>query len=95
MTWFAKSPFDEPGHEGHRQAPVQSRESGALTESSQNRTNLAYAKVLNMEELEPRNPDGTYVMTEKRLKMIKKIESALIDYKRIRERLEAEKHEDK
>jgi hypothetical protein len=48
-----------------------------------------------MEELEPRNPDGIYVMTAKRLKMMKKLESALIDYKRVRERLEAEKHEDK
>ena len=46
-----------------------------------------------MEELEPRNPDGTYVMTPKRLQMMKKLESALTDYKKIRERLEAEKHE--
>lgn len=55
-----------------------------------NRTNLSYAKVLSMEEFEPRNPDGTYVMTKKRLKMMKKLESALLDYKRVRERLEAE-----
>ncbi|MFA5504051.1 MAG: hypothetical protein WC423_01405 [Vulcanimicrobiota bacterium] len=46
-----------------------------------------------MEESEPRNPDGTYVMTKKRLEMMKKLESALVDYKRVRERLEAEKHE--
>jgi len=59
----------------------------------QDRTNLPYAKVLNMEESEPRNPDGTYVMTKKRLEMMKKLESALVDYKRVRERLEAEKHE--
>lgn len=32
-------------------------------------------------------------MTPKRLQMMKKLESALIDYKRIRERLEAEKNE--
>jgi hypothetical protein len=52
---------------------------------------LHFAKVLVMEESEPRNPDGTYVMTAERLQMMKKLEAALIDYKRVRERLEADK----
>jgi hypothetical protein len=42
-------------------------------------------------EIEPRNPDGTYVMTKKRRQMFKQLEAALIDYKRVRGRLEEEK----
>lgn len=71
----------------------EAQESPLAYQADPNRTNFPFAKVSLMKESEPKNPDGTYIMTEKRLKMMKKLEVALTDYKRVRERLEAEEQE--